>query len=196
MKTIQTVDGQSVELVAVAQASIEKVRLGVLREFEKRGAQLTIPTYFVKTVAGETQEFPHDEKTIKDAPEDDVERWDAYHKTQAELARATNERATRFMLYRGVKVDQAEMERALQEQEFFGIAIPDSPVEKTLHYIQTELLKTPTDILAAIQGIMLLSMSGVSEDTIRAVEESFRRAMEKTERGAAAGVEDTEGEVV
>ena len=196
MKTITTIDGKSVELFPVAQASIEQVRLGVLREFEKRGAQLTIPTYLVKTVAGDTQEFPHDEKTILEAPQADVEKWQAYHKTQGELERATNERATKFMLYRGVKIDQAEMEKALQEQAFFGIAIPESLVEKTLHYIQTELLKTPADILAAVQGIMLLSMSGVSEDTLRAVEESFRRAMEKTGRGATAGTEDTEGAMV
>ena len=196
MRTIRTVDGQDVDLMPVAQASIEQVRLGVLREFEKRGVQLTIPTYLVKTVAGDTQEFPHDEKTIKDAPVDDVAKWNAYHKTQSELERATNERVTRFMLYRGVKVDTAMMELALQEQAFFGIVAPPGEIDRKLHYITTELLKTPADIMAAVQGIMVLSMSGVSEDTLRAVEESFRRAMEKAGRGAAAGTADTEGPMV
>jgi len=196
MKTILTTDGREVEVLPVAQVAIEKTRLAVLREFEERGAQLAIPTYFVKTVAGETQEFPHDEKTIKDAPADDVAKWEAYHKTQAELERATNERTTKFMLYRGVKIDQAEMQKALQEQTFFGILAPESPIEKALHYIQTEVLKTPADIMTAVQGIMMLSMSGVSEDTIRAVEESFRRAMEKTKRATTEGIEDTEGSLV
>lgn len=196
MKTIRTIDGQDIDLVPVAQASIEQVRLGVLREFEKRGSQLTIPTYFVKTVAGDTQEFPHDEKTIKDAPADDVAKWNAYQKTQSELERATNERVIRFMLYRGVKVDQSMIESALQEQAFFGIVVPPGEIDRKIHYITTEMLKTPADIMAAVQGIMMLSMSGVSEDTMRAVEESFRRAMEKAGRGATAGTENTEGSMV
>jgi len=196
MKSILTTDGREVELLPVAQASIEQVRLAVLREFEKRGAQLAIPTYFVRTGGGDPQEFPHREETIKEAPQDDVAKWEAYHKTQVELERATNERATKFMLYRGVKVDEIAMQKALQEQAFFGILAPESPIDKALHYIQTEILKTPADILAAVQGIMMLSMSGVSEDTMRAVEESFRRALEKTGRGAAAGTENAEGKVV
>ena len=193
---MKTTDGIIVEISPVAQASIEQVRLGVLREFEKRGAQLTVPTYFVKTVAGESQEFPHDEKTIKDASADDVARWEAYHKTQAELERATNERVTKFMLYRGVRVDDAAMESALQEQEFFGIVVPTNEIERKLHYITTELLKTPQDIMEAVKSIMIASMSGVSEDTLRAVEESFRRAMEKAGRGATAGVENPAQQVI
>jgi len=193
---IKTVAGLTVKLLPVARVLTEQIRLGVLKEYEERGEVMTIPTYLVKTAAGETQEFPHDEETIKDAPAEDVEKWEKYHDAQRRFERDVSGKVTRFLLYRGVVVDSAEMDKSLQAQAAFGISIPSDEIERIVYYITTELLPTPLDIIRATQAIIILSMAGIEEETLRAVEESFRRALEKAGRPGAAAIKATEGPVV
>jgi len=196
MNSIKTVSGKIVEITPVARVLTEQIKFGVIKEYKSRGEIMTIPTYFVKTAGGDVQEFPHDEKTIKDAPADEVEKWRLYHATQIRFERESSERITRFLLYRGIVVNADEMEKSLKLQESFGISVPSSEPDRTIYYIVTELLSTPLDIIRATQAIILLSMSGVEEETLRAVEESFRRALEKAGRYSVEATKATAGEVV
>lgn len=192
MNNIKTVSGKIVEITPVARVLTEQIKFGVIKEYESRGEIMAIPTYFVKTAGGDVQEFPHDEKTIKDAPADEVEKWRLYHAARMRFERESSERITRFLLYRGIVVNADEMEKSLRLQESFGISVPTDDVDRVIYYIATELLPTPLDIIRATQAIILLSMSGVEEETLRAVEESFRRAMEKAGRNPPAAVEASE----
>jgi len=196
MNEITTVAGRKVKILPVARVLTARIRLGVFKEYELRGEVMTIPTYFVKTVAGDTQEFPHDEKTILESPQEDRDKWDAFFNAQIRFEAEASAKAAEFLLTRGIVVDELEMEAALKEQAEYNIDIPTDSIKRKLHYIETEILTTTLDIINATQAIILLSLSGVEEETLRAVEESFRRAIEKTGRPNIATVENSEGNVV
>lgn len=194
--SITTVAGRVVYIVPVSRILTEKIRAATIAEYEARGETLTIPTYFVYTVAGDVQEFPHDKETIKDAPAADVEKWRSYHITQGALSREISARITKFLLLRGIVIDNSEMERALKTHASFHIDIPDNESERIIHYITTEILPTPLDIINATQAIMLLSMSGIEEETLRAVEASFRGALEKAGRFTPAEHKNADKQLV
>jgi hypothetical protein len=196
MNEITTVAGRKVKILPVARVLTARIRLGLLKEYESRGEVMTIPTYFVKTVAGDTQEFPHDEKTILEAPQEDRDKWAAFFNAQIRFEAEASAKAAEFLLTRGIVIDDSEMESALKSQTEYNIDIPTDPIKRKLHYIETEILTTTLDIINATQAIILLSMSGVEEETLRAVEESFRRALESAGRPRFTATEDGQGKLV
>ena len=192
MNQITTVAGRGIQIMPVARILGAKIRHRIRKEYEERGEVLDIPTYFVKTAAGDTQEFPHDEKTILEAPQDEVDRWRKYHETISRFDYEVSAAVTKMSLYKGIVIDRTEMDKALKEQSRFGIDVPEDEIDRTVHYITTELLPTTLDIIKATQAITILSLSGIEEETLHAVEDSFRRAMEKAGRPDIAAITNTD----
>jgi len=149
------------------------------------------PTYQAKTVSGEIEEHPHDETTLE--TDEDKAAWLKYLLATAQAEGELNERISKMLFKRGIDYKTLKLpknESWIAEQEDMGITVPDDPLQRKMHYVETELLASKEEIKSLI--LRLMAMSGVDEEVIAAAERSFRGEVE----GEAAGEpEDLEGPV-
>jgi len=171
---IVTTDGREIHLTPVSQVLIQKTTEAVRRELKAAGLPLEPPTYTVATVAGTVETFVHDETTL--SSDEDKAAWAAYQAATAQLARDTNERVTKLLMLKGIDVADPPPAWA-DDQKWLGIEVPDDPRERKLAYIQTDVLKTPDDIVVATMRIMQLSLTGLPEEDLEAIEAMFRSSM-------------------
>jgi hypothetical protein len=159
---------------------IGRIRAAVEAEMRIQGKPLDPPTYTVTTAVGEVETHIYDAESA-DTPEAKA-AYEAYLKATEELSEEQNKRLTRALFRRGVKVDAIPAGWA-EELAEDGVIISADPVEQKLEYIQMELLKTAKDIQGAIMAITELSMTGASQEDLKAAQDSFRGRVE----GNAAG---------
>jgi hypothetical protein len=171
---IVATDGREVHLLPVAQVLIQKTKEAARRELVNAGLPLEPPTYTVDTVAGTTETHVHDDTTL--STDEDKAAWAAYQAALVRLGRETNARATKLLMLKGIDVADPSPEW-LADQAYFGIDVPDDPRERKLAYIETEVLKTPEDIIRATTRIMQLSLTGLPEEDLAAVEALFRGSL-------------------
>lgn len=186
MTTIQTVGGRSVRLRPVSAQTINELRISLRRKAILAGSPIEPPTYEAKTVTGETERHPHDETTLE--TDEDREAWRLHQEALAQLEAETNEALTRYMLAEGVICDDPPEEWA-EKRVWLGLEVPESRLDQRMLYIQQEILRTPADLIRAIQGIMHLTARGSAEMEARLVEldDLFRRALEGTETAPEPG---------
>lgn len=164
-KTFVTSVGREIKLAPVPQMLVEKVRDAALRSVAVPPA----PTYEVQIGDGEaTATYFHDASSVQTPAE--IAAWDAYQAALAQQNQAAAVRVMNFYYTRGIAEEMDEGWEA--EQRYFGVDIPEDPIERKLHWVQTELLVTPADFQNAIVAIM--EASGVDEEAIRAARSSFR----------------------
>lgn len=171
---IITTDGREIHLHPVSQVLIQKTTEAVRREMKVAGMPLEPPTYEIATVAGTVETHVHDETTLSN--DEDRAAWAAYQAATAQLGRDTNERVTKLLMLKGVDVADPPPEWA-EDQKWLGIEVPDDPRERKLAYIQSDVLKTPDDIVVATMRIMQLSLTGLPEEDLDAIEAMFRNQM-------------------
>lgn len=153
------------------------------------------PTYEVKTAMGAVERHAHDETTL----DTDADRtaWAEYQKQTAAAQAAHNLALTRLVLLRGIAVDIPADDAWAKEQQWLGITVPVEPIERKLHYIETEVISGIADIEAIMVGVM--RASGVPEDLLAQMEASFRRSLGKRngdETGGPATPADGAGVVL
>ena len=161
-------------LTPVSQVLIQKTTEAVRRELKAAGLPLEPPSYTVATVAGTVETFVHDETTL--SSDEDKAAWASYQAATAQLARDTNERVTKLLMLKGIDVADPPPAWA-EDQKWLGIEVSDDPRERKLAYIQTDVLKTPDDIVVATMRIMQLSLTGLPEEDLEAIEAMFRSSM-------------------
>jgi len=186
-ETYTTNDGVTLETIAVSPFLLEKVRQSVFDRLRNDGILIDCPTYEVKTAAGNIEIHEHNERTAADpaTAEKEKELWVKY---QAGLKRASteaSEKVTEALLLRGVKFDIPKDNGWKEEQEFLGIPIPEKAHELKLHYLTTELITSPADIIRLIA--VVARHTGVSEEALAAAEASFRGALGESDEPAEEG---------
>jgi len=180
---IRTTEGREVQLRPVSRVVIQAVQGAVERELRAQGLPLDPPTYTVQTDTGDTQTYPHDEHSLTT----DAERaaWAAHQEALRRLTAETNARVTRTMLVLGVPSAQPPDEW-LHTMRHLKVPLPEDPDDLAYAYLEMEILKTPADIIAAMGGIMRLSMAGAPKEALDSIEDLFRRALEGDAAQAAA----------
>lgn len=179
-----TTTGQTVELMPLPPLQIQMVQQAASREAdEKFGPVPPKPTYTLTTADGAEETHEHDETTVAADPEA-KKLWDEWQRLGQTHEAFTNEKVMRFFLLRGVKVDLPEGGEWEQMQKYFGLSVPEDPIERKLHYIQTELLGSLDDITGMMTSIM--ELSGVAPEVVEAAKETFRGAVGDTEGEPAA----------
>lgn len=131
------------------------------------------PSYEVKTAVGVIEKHAHDETTLE--TDEEKKAWAEY---QANLQAWNAESQTalmRIVLLRGITLELPTTDEWEKQQAFFGIDVPQDPMEKRLHYLQTEVLGSVNDYGALVAGTM--RASGVPEDLLTQMESSFRRSV-------------------
>jgi hypothetical protein len=163
METFTTSKGIGLSLKAVSQFKIDALRAAK--------TEVPVPTYKFQVVGGAEQEHPLDEEIAKNKGR--LDEWNEYV-----LAKAKNEAdyAKKFfemMVWEGVDVNVPGQESDWQKtSEYFGLKIPENPIERKTFYIYNELIGTAEDVGELIAGI--LSVSGIDEKAVSTIRESFR----------------------
>lgn len=183
---IITSSGQRVEFQPVAQRDIERAVAVVEREFRERGEPLDPPWYWSiepdESGQGGEKVFWDAASVAKDGTKEEKEAWAKHQDAVARLGKAQEQRGTELMLLRGIKneADKKPTPEWVKDQEYWGIELPTDPRKLSLEYIQSEVLKTPFDIINATKKVILLNLEGVVKDEeVKAVEATFQNAMEE-----------------
>lgn len=187
IETYTTNDGVSLETMAVSPFLLEKVRQSVFDRLRDDGILIDCPTYEVKTAAGNVEIHEHNEKTIADQATSEEEKglWEKYQAGLKQASTEASEKVTEALLLRGVKFDLPKDNGWKEEQEFLGILIPEKSHELKLHYLTTELVKSPADIIGLIAAVT--RHTGVSEEALAAAEASFRGALGESDEPIEEG---------
>lgn len=134
------------------------------------------PTYKLKNALGADEEHELDEKSLTEKPDqftpEQHAAWQAYLVENAKATDEYNRALTRLLLMRGIVVEIPKTDEWVKQQEWLGITVPADPMERRLHYIETEVMGSVADYERVTLGVM--SASGVSENLLKQVEDSFR----------------------
>lgn len=156
---------------------------GVVLEFlpipallEKLQAQHKLPdppTYEVKTATGIVEHHTHDETTLESGA--DKAAWAEYQRDLKDKTAALNLALMRLVMLRGVKVQLPADDTWIAEQRFIGLTVPDDPLERKMHWLETEALASANDYAQMLAGVM--AASGLSEEVVQQAEATFRGAL-------------------
>lgn len=134
------------------------------------------PAYDAETAFGEIQHYYHDETTLE--TEEEKHKWKSYinarHNRNAELT----SKANRILLSKGVVISEEIAKRFPEWEEehtWLGIPVPTEERDRRYHFLMTEIIKSPNDIIGILENIMQLM--GMDQETLRAAENSFRSTM-------------------
>ena len=173
----ETRKGVAVRLRLFSPVLRDKVRQSV--EFPE------VPIYVAETAGGGKEEHPY----TADMVETDDER--AMWRTHQGKLLAANlmlyERLGRLALIRGTEVDVPEGWE--KEQAIYGIEVPTDPIERKLHWIETEAVESNNDLSALILAILAYQNTTQEERATAAA--SFPDSMERdatSETESEAGI--------
>lgn len=164
-RLFMTSGGKQIELSMLPPLQAQMVQDAAQKEAVKLYGEAVRPTY--ETEAGE--ELPHD----KDSLQTDEERaaWAKYQEILQQHQAHVSEKMLRFFLYYGVKADPDKDEGWQERQRFFGIEIPDDPIARKIHYIQSELIFSADDLQEITRRVMTLG--GVRPEVVDAAAATF-----------------------
>jgi len=167
------------ELREISVIKMQKLQDSIVKRFKAKGKKLDPPTYAIQLPSGVSQVFQYDQEGINDpgTPEEDKILWQQHLDDVAEFNAEFSNASINMMLYNGVECEIDES--WIDEQRWLGIEIPDNKFDLKVHYLQTEVFKTPMELQQVIQDIMLLSTKGVDQDAIDAAMRSFRGEKEE-----------------
>lgn len=173
--TYTTPTGVTVGITAIPQLQVEMVRANAIVAWQKENGELpSKPTYTITTADGAEETHEHDETTIAEDPIAKL-AWDHWLR-QHELCDAeVNGKVMDFFLLRGIKADLPTGNEWIEQQAYFGLTVPDDPIERRLHYIRTEVLSGPADIGEIMTRIM--ELSGTPQEVVERAKATFRGSL-------------------
>ena len=178
--------GITIKLTGISDTLQNMIVRKVEKEFRAKGEPVDPPTYIVKTAfGGEVMEEtnPHTETTLEvtaadcmiDADDDEEKAaklaetrtaenkklWALHKAALQRMETEQNERRAKSILLGGIQFELPADDAWEKMQEFMGAEIPTDPIEKRYHYLTTEIVKTPADLLNVMQRITMLSYKGI-----------------------------------
>ncbi|MHA2066137.1 MAG: hypothetical protein ACXABY_17335, partial [Candidatus Thorarchaeota archaeon] len=178
MNTYTTTEGLVVEIAPVSTYKREKAHEGIEKKFRDAGEPLDPPRYLIESDAGDTW-ADYDQDAIKEGTPEEKEAWDAHIDALARMNAEKGEFDTRMVLLDGIKTRPENDEWEKDHAEDY-IEVPENEKEKQQHWLLTEVLKTPDDLMGIITQVWILSASGgVSEEDIRAAEKTFQDSLQE-----------------
>lgn len=131
-----------------------------------------VPTYTITTAAGDTETHPHNETTLQTAEERAA--WAEYVESRDTAGDKLNDAIWLAVRLKAIKVELPKDNTWIAEQARMGMAVPEDPIDRRLHYIQTEVIGGVRDI---VRLTAIANGADLDEEALSAAEDSFRRAM-------------------
>lgn len=150
--------------------TLRRVEPGFLQKIMRSVPSPKRPTYRTRTATGREEEFPLDEISARERPEDAM-RWKAY-KDDYELANMErSEKVANALYIFGIEPFDLPDNGWEQKYELVGVSVPVNPEMRRAFYIASEA--TVEEQTKIVQEISRLS--GVSQEAIAEAEDTFRR---------------------
>jgi len=172
-----TEKGVELTLKELSPVLLQRVVSEVAVRARADGEPIEPPTFQLKTVAGEIQEFQLTDKNLEPEDPDEALRrqlsWAKYQDALAELSAAQATARTKFMLTWGVSVKLPEDETWIKMLRAGGIDVPDDEDERRYLYLLYEVL-APQEVPGIIAELNIIAV-GKAVDP--ADVESFREQL-------------------
>ena len=177
--------GHDFTIVSVPSYFFKQISLSLEEEFEREGKSIKVPTYEIKTVAGDVEIHDLDPESLEhpEDPEETERRkeaWTAYQRNLVEFKSEESDRLADASLYYGVDLRDDEEYTSgnwVKPLKRFGLEVPEDEVERKLFYLKNFCFNQ-ADIIMLIARIQFLSLSGVvDQKAIEAAEDFFRGQM-------------------
>jgi len=186
-----TEKGVELTLKELSPALIQRVVSEVAIRARADGEPIDVPTFQLKTVAGEIQEFQLTDKNLEPEDPDEALRrqlsWTKYQMALSELEAAQATARTKFMLTWGVDVDLPDDQRWIKMLKSGGIDVPDDEDDQRFLYLLYEVL-TPLELQAVIAELNIIAF-GKAVDPKEV--ESFREQLrDQVRRRAGTAISD------
>lgn len=176
-KTITLSNGKDYQVQPISETLVNLAKDAIRRKFIERGEPVAPPTYTVTLAGGATEDIPHDEKSLE--TDQDKMLWKLHQDALTRLEEEQNMAAMKVWMS-GLVFDMPETDDWKNMQQWLGVVIPTEPMELRYHYLKTEVLKTPGDLLVLLDAVMKLSYAGVvSEADLDAALSSFRNNLRR-----------------
>jgi len=167
-KTFCSSKGVILTLTPVSQFKIDAVRTSK--------EEISVPTYEMKVVGGESFSHPMDEEIAKNQGR--LDEWDAYLAKKKALDAERTKNFTELLIWEGVCVEVPGIESSWQKEcEHFGLSIPEEPIARKLFYVFNELVGTGEDLSILISQI--LSVSQIDQEVVDRIRASFRTSLSR-----------------
>jgi hypothetical protein len=136
------------------------------------------PLYSTVVAGGDLEWLYHDEKSLQ--TDDDRKKWADYLQRKQLEERTFNRDFFKLMLLYGTNLELPADEYWMKKQQSVGITIPTDPVERLLHYIESEYLAVEEDITDLVAKV--LEISGSDRAEAEEIRRSFRSALQEQKR--------------
>jgi len=147
------------------------------------------PMYEAKTAGGGVEKHIYTEDMLE--TDEEREMWRQYQGRRLAADLQLYDRLGKLALIRGTGIDIPEGWE--QEQLLFGIEVPEDPLERKLHWIETEAVESNNDLRDLILAVLQYQNTTEEERAIAAA--SFPDSMERdTSQGVASEPGAVEGE--
>jgi hypothetical protein len=171
--------------------TIRVVPIPLLLDEVRRSAPMPEPpTYTEKLAGGATQEVEitegDAETWAREDPEtwaEHAERWAAYVQERDAAQQVVNDRIWQAILRRAIRVDMPEDDGWVYDHEAMGLAVPEDPRERRIHYVRTEVVGGMPDILKITA---MANGADLSEEALASAEASFRDSLARSLTGGLA----------
>lgn len=177
---VQTTEGKTIKVKPLSREIMTKIDGQVLAEFTSRNEPLQPPTYELETLGGGHETKVHDSESVKQENNPEVTAiWEKHQDAVTRLKDETQKRQSEYALLFGIELEMPKDDMWIEMQKMIGVSVPPKEDMKAyrLHYITTELLKTPADTTNAISRIFALTFDGLDEELVKQIEKSFRGAL-------------------
>lgn len=185
--------GESFAIKGISPLILEKIRAAVQEEWKAAGKEIgpapEPPTYEVTDAAGDQHQVKHDAKSAEENDETKA-AWAAYQGKLADwqLLVDLQESEINKRILRAITlcviVDKSAYAQWIEEQEFIGVPVPETPAARLSAYVETHVISSTDDVFKLMTAVM--KVSGMADDQVaEAAERSFRAAMEQAKQDAA-----------
>lgn len=174
VKRYKTKSGHVLTFRAIAPTLIAKVQQSI--------KDPPTPTYEEEIMLGKNDDgTPKVGKIQKEHTEESIETdeerkaWEWYQEEKEKVDGLRREKIMQLFYLRGLDVELPDNGWE-EDQVFLGIEVPEEPRAKRLHFLETEALASPEDIMEVITSIMALS--GVEQEAIDEAKGLFRSSLQ------------------
>ena len=183
-RIFRTVAGKEYMLTPVSMDFVRKAMQGTERRMRAEGEPLDVPTYDVEMAGGTKQAYMHDEESIKQRNDPELtELWKRHKTAKAKLSAENGAIMLKAWvllgLFPSVEAEYNDGKWA-ETAAKWGVEVPTEEDARKLHFISTEILKTPEDNMTFIRQITLLSGRGqMDEEAVDRLMDLFRGIPQK-----------------
>jgi hypothetical protein len=163
-----TSKGAKVTFVGLNPVRLEKI--------QNAGKLPPVPTRSMETAFGEEQK----EELTADSLQNDEEKkqWAEYVKERDAILNKRNENVLKYVFFDGIKIDDSTIDEWKAEQEeVWGIEVPNNRVDLKVDYINSEVIGNPEDLGNIMAGVM--ERTGVPAEMLDELRASFRGTLRR-----------------